>query len=116
MFGWFSTISRALSSPVGYLDRILETRKPAAAQSSDSPAEQQSASAQRSAFGPGKDPVAEWQKGATRPMVAEWQKGTDRQTVPEWKTDLWKHRVEGEARRRFNGEIAGVGGASQHHF
>ncbi len=116
MFGWFSTISRALGSPVGYLDRMTGRGKHAAASSSDSPAEQESASAQRSAFGSRKDPVAEWQKGTDRQTVAEWQKGTDRQMVPEWKTDFWKHRVEGEARRQFHGEIAGVGGASRHHL
>ena len=73
------------------------------------------------ATGSGADDTAEWQTadvGKSIPgwravvdcqAVPEWQSGHERQTVPEWKTDMWKRRVEGEAKKHFDGEIAGVG-------
>ncbi len=72
------------------------------------------ASAQRSTPSGNVDTVAEGEKLAARQTVAVWRKGTERQAVPEWKTDFWKHRVEGEARKHFDEEIVGAGRVGRH--
>ena len=97
-----STLLHTLSRPVGYLVGRFRTHAPGAAQPSDSTPKQRRASSHRPASGCANDDTAPEPQA-----VAEWN--TVPKTVPEWETDLWKHRVEGEARRRLNREIAGVG-------
>ncbi len=122
MLGWVSTISRTLSRPVGYLDRSLGSRKPTTAQWRGLTPDQEPVSVLRQAPGAGNDDtVDEWQtvaEGKTVPKwkivaerqpVPEWTAGAETQPVPEWKTDMWKRKVEGEAKKHFDGEIAGVG-------
>jgi hypothetical protein len=89
MLGWVSTIWHAVSWPVGYLDRKLWAWMPVAGHPSDLTPEQSEpgrASAQQTASG-----------------------SANHDMVPEWQTDAWKHRVEGEARKHLDSEIAGVG-------
>ena len=115
MLGWVSTISRTLSRPVEQLDRRLGKRKSSAGPAGDSTTAQAPASAVREATANGAK-RHEWQTTAgdrstsrLRQAVPQWQSAREGQAVPEWKTDLWKRRVEGEAKKHFDGEIAGVG-------
>ena len=105
-----SSLSPTLSRPVADLDRTLGTRKTARAYPSTGRTEQARTSGQWSASGSRNDDgLAEWLTTAQRTSAVAWKTAADRHTVPEWKTDLWKRRVESEAKRYFDGEIAGVG-------
>jgi len=110
MLGWFSTVGHTLSWSVGYLDRTLRTRNSATAYRSDSTPEQGHADAQCPGSGSANDDtLPEWQAGReSQTSGLRVADGSQWHTVPEWKTDVWKHRVEGEARKRLKGEIAGV--------
>jgi hypothetical protein len=115
------TISRTLRRPVACFDRTLGTRRLASAQPSGSTPEQEPVSARPHASSGNDDTVHEWHSDdvgmsipawravTERRAVAEWQSAVERRTVPEWQTDTWKRRVESEAKKRFDREIAGVG-------
>jgi len=122
VLGWFSSISRNLKAPIGLLDRTLGTHKSATRLPSDSAQPDAPASTLGEASAARNDDKPhEWQtrgvgKSATRwnavvdrRAVPEWQSAREGQPVPEWKTDVWKRRVEGEAKKHFDGEITGVG-------
>ena len=105
-----STILRTLSRPVRYLSRTSQTRKTASAHPTNCRTEQRRALAQWPAAGSGNDDgLSEWLTAAQRNSAAAWKTAASQQTTPEWKTDMWKRRVESEAKRYFDGEIAGVG-------
>jgi len=121
MLGWVSPISRTLSRSVASLDRALGTRKSPSSRSSELTADPRDGTAPRRASAAGNDDTAhEWQTAqvgkavprwktvAERQAVPEWKSAPAAQAVPEWKTDFWKRRVEGEAKKHFDGEIAGV--------
>lgn len=118
MLGWVSSISRTLSRPVEYLDRTLGTHKSAVASPSDSapaptprevsPSREDDKAHEWQTPSVGKS-ATPWKAVAERQAVPQWQSARDGQPLPEWKTDVWKRRVEGEARKHVDGEIAGVG-------
>ena len=122
MLGWVSTVSRTLSRPVEHLDRTFGKRKSSAALGNDPAAAQSPVSSLREAAASGNgDTRHEWQTRGTdrsavrwsalvqRQPMPQWKSANEGQAIPEWKTDLWKRRVEGEAKKRFDGEISGVG-------
>ncbi len=100
MFGWVSSIARTATAPVMYLGRTLLPHKEAA----------------QAAANPGElslldgSAVTQRLSGSTNAhTLAGARQICGEEPVPEWKTDAWKARVEGDARRQFDDEIAGVG-------